>query len=122
MFGERNIMFFYFNWFIKKKNRIVNFKGNFIIFIKKLTPITNLDNNFKIKEDQYYFTNYRWMDVILENLHGISEIYPNYKMGLMRNILGLTRNFFFFFEKNYKNNHKIDLGNKLNSKFLIWTN
>ena len=40
-------MFIYFYWCIKKKNIILNFKDNFVIFVKKLATMDNLDNSLK---------------------------------------------------------------------------
>ena len=46
----------------------LNFKRNLIIFVKKLAPVDNLDNNFKRKKYQCYFKNYKTVIVIFKNL------------------------------------------------------
>ena len=52
----------------------------------------NLDNNFKSKEYQCYFKNYEKLVIKLsKTLREFSKIYPNYKMGLERNLLGSNR-------------------------------
>ena len=44
--GKKGI-FIYFNFCIEKKIKITKSKDNLFIFVKKLAPQDNIDNNFK---------------------------------------------------------------------------